>query len=177
MPRSGDRDAPSLSNKFSNSGRSMSCRSLDTASWCHTSYKPVKRHKKTKVCVYSTNKIESALHQAPTSHRTECNLRSCERPRLIIWGVMVELRLRFPNTSSSNLSVFTGEWVELLGTSCLRSHKIIAVNGDENTQAYYWNIQRFLAPDSITCGIALNVKFSYFKTCLYSSNKAVLRII
>lgn len=54
----------------------------------------------------------AVLCHSAASHQTEDDLRSCERPRLIICGVMVELKLRFPSTSSTDLSVFTGEWVE-----------------------------------------------------------------
>lgn len=97
------------SSRFSNRGSSISCSSLSTACWCHTSFTTVKTQ------VFQTHGVKvshSYDNHIIASHQTEVDLRSCERPRLIICGVMVEFRLRFLSTSSTDLSVFTGEWVE-----------------------------------------------------------------
>lgn len=110
MPCRARLDVSLPSNKLSNRGSSINCNSLNTACWCHTSSTTVKTPYKSQIHrhVENAESCSAWKHDAcfmSRSSKTESNLRSCERPRLIIWGVIVELRLRFPSTSSSDLSV------------------------------------------------------------------------
>lgn len=129
----------SPSNRLSRRGRSISCSSLNTVCWRHTSptteenrkTSHYKGHFTTHTHIQSNKHTLIIIQGHMPTYIFYGHLHCCERPRMIICGVMVEVMLRFSNTSSSDLSVLTGEWLLEYWSSLLRTNILREISGHD----------------------------------------------